>query len=162
MVPLVSPEPSASTWSRSRPAPLLRDGADHSERRGTHIAEVDSSQQRRPAATWTRWRRWAPGFTSGTICAHGYCQHLQINVECGSAGLTGPPATFCTATGNGVAGAQRNRVGGGAGVTELVEAEMVILGYLRAGKVMKRGFRAARKESQRRIEALGKKLRGES
>ena len=44
---------------------------------------------------------------------------------------------------------------------ELVEAELVILGYLRSGKVTPAGFAAARKESQRRIEALGRKLRGE-
>jgi hypothetical protein len=35
----------------------------------------------------------------------------------------------------------------------------VVLDYLRAGKVTREGFAAARKESQRLIEVLGKKLR---
>src|SRR5437868_50214 len=103
-----------------------------------------------------------PCFTNGTICAHGHCHILQINVPIH---VDGPPIHpghlphgdrhRVTASPNEIASAVAEAC------PELVEAELVILGYLRSGKVTQEGFTAARKESQRRIEALGKKLRDE-
>src|SRR5437660_5598914 len=97
-----------------------------------------------------------PCFTSGTICAHGYCHTLQLNVEVRVGGLTIHPGDLLHGDRNGVA-LVPNEIASAVAETcpELVEAELVILGYLRAGKVTHEGFTAARKESQRRIEALG-------
>ncbi|HYV35675.1 MAG TPA: RraA family protein [Gemmataceae bacterium] len=101
-----------------------------------------------------------PCFAGSTICAHGYCHIVQINVPVRVGGLTVHPGDLLHGDRNGVA---RIPVDKGAavaqGCAELGEAEAVVLDYLRAGKVTKDGFAAARKESQRRIEALGKKLR---
>ena len=104
-----------------------------------------------------------PCFTGGTICAHGYCHTLQLNVPVRVGGLTVHPGDLLHGDRNGVA-LVANEIASAVAQAcpELVEAELVILGYLRSGKVTKEGFAAARKESQRRIEALGKKLRGES
>jgi regulator of RNase E activity RraA len=42
---------------------------------------------------------------------------------------------------------------------EFVAAESIVLDYLKAGKVTADGFGAARKECQRRIAELGKRLK---
>jgi hypothetical protein len=42
---------------------------------------------------------------------------------------------------------------------ELMEAEAVVLNYLKAGRPDPEGFAEARAESHRRIEALGSRLR---
>jgi regulator of RNase E activity RraA len=103
-----------------------------------------------------------PCFTSGTICAHGYCHTLQTNVSVRVGGLMVHPGDLLHGDCNGVA---RIPLEVASAVVEacpeLAAAESVLLDYLRSGKVTKEGFAAARKESQRRIEVLGKKLRGQ-
>jgi regulator of RNase E activity RraA len=103
-----------------------------------------------------------PCFTSGTICAHGYCHTLQVNVEVRVGGLTIHPGDLVHGDRNGVT-LVANEIASAVAhaCPELVAAEAIILDYLRSGKATRDGFAAARKESQRRIEALGKKLRGE-
>jgi 4-hydroxy-4-methyl-2-oxoglutarate aldolase len=102
-----------------------------------------------------------PCFTAGTICAHGYCHTLQINVPVRVGGLTVHPGDLLHGDRNGVALVANDIASAVAeGCVELVAAEAVILDYLRAGRPTHEGFAAARKESQRRIELLGKKLRG--
>jgi 4-hydroxy-4-methyl-2-oxoglutarate aldolase len=101
-----------------------------------------------------------PCFTAGTICAHGYCHTLQVNVEVRVGGLTIHPGDLLHGDRNGVALVANDIAAAVAqACPELVAAEAVILDYLRSGKPTRDGFTAARKESQRRIEALGKQLR---
>ncbi len=104
-----------------------------------------------------------PCFTGGTICAHGYCHTLQVDVEVRVGGLVVHPGDLLHGDRNGVACIPHDLAAVVAqACPELVQAEGVVLDYLRSGKVTKDGFAAARKESQRRIEALGRKLRGEA
>jgi 4-hydroxy-4-methyl-2-oxoglutarate aldolase len=103
-----------------------------------------------------------PCFTSGTVCAHGYCHTVQINMPVRVGGLTIHTGDLLHGDRNGVALIPTDVASVVAqACPELAAAEAVILDYLRGGKVDPKGFTAARKESQRRIEALGKKLRGE-
>jgi regulator of RNase E activity RraA len=104
-----------------------------------------------------------PCFTGGTICAHGYCHTLQVDVEVRVGGLVVHPGDLLHGDRNGVACIPNDLAATVAqACSELVQAEGVVLDYLRSGKVTKDGFAAARKESQKRIEALGRKLRGEA
>jgi regulator of RNase E activity RraA len=101
-----------------------------------------------------------PCFSSGTVCAHGYCHTVQINVPVRVGGLTVHTGDLLHGDRNGVALIPNHLASAVAqACPELASAEAVILDYLRGGKVDVSGFAAARKESQRRIEALGKKLR---
>jgi 4-hydroxy-4-methyl-2-oxoglutarate aldolase len=103
-----------------------------------------------------------PCFTGGTICAHGYCHIVHIHVTVRVGGLTVHPGDLLHGDRNGVCAIPCDKAAAVAeACPELAAAEAVILDYLRSGKVDVQGFAAARKESQRRIELLGKKLRGE-
>ena len=103
-----------------------------------------------------------PCFTSGTICAHGYCHTVDIKVTVRVGGLTVHQGDLLHGDRNGVAKIPTERVAAVVdGCIELAAAEAVVLDYLRAGKVTKAGFAAARQETQSRIAALGRKLRGE-
>ncbi len=102
-----------------------------------------------------------PCFTSGTICAHGYCHTVDIKVTVRVGGLTIHPGDLLHGDRNGVAKIPTERVAAVIdGCAELAAAEAVVLDYLRAGKVTNEGFATARKETQSRIAALGRKLRG--
>jgi regulator of RNase E activity RraA len=101
-----------------------------------------------------------PCFASSTICAHGYCHILHISVAVRVGGLTVHPGDLLHGDCNGVARIPKELTKAVVDACpHLSAAEAVVLDYLRSGKVTKEGFAAARKESQRRIEALGKKLR---
>src|ERR1700722_13097390 len=103
-----------------------------------------------------------PCFTSGTICAHGSCHIVQVNVAVRVGGLAVHPGDLLHGDRNGVTLVPNHLASAAAqACPDLVAAEAVILDYLRGGKVEAQGFAAARKESQRRIEALGKKLHGQ-
>jgi 4-hydroxy-4-methyl-2-oxoglutarate aldolase len=102
-----------------------------------------------------------PCFASSTICAHGYCHIVQINVAVRVGGLTVHAGDLLHGDVNGVARIPAHLAKAVAeACPELAASEAVVLDYLRSGKVTKDGFAAARQESQRHIEALGKKLRG--
>jgi len=104
-----------------------------------------------------------PCFAASTICAHGYCHIVHINVAVRVGGLTVHPGDLLHGDRNGVARIPADLATAVVqACPELAEAEAVVLDYLRSGKPTKDGFAAARKESQRRIEALGNKLRGQS
>jgi regulator of RNase E activity RraA len=102
-----------------------------------------------------------PCFTGGTICAHGYCQIVEIGVPVRVGGVTVYPGDLLHGDRNGVttipigiASAVAHACAG------LVAAEAVVLDYLRAGKVDPAGFAAAREECHRRISELAKQVRG--
>ncbi len=104
-----------------------------------------------------------PCFTGGTTCAHGYCHIVQLGIPVHVGGVMVSPSDLLHGDRNGVTTIP-NEIAGqvAAACAELVAAEAVILDYLKAGKVDPKGFAAARKESQERIVALGKRLRGKS
>jgi 4-hydroxy-4-methyl-2-oxoglutarate aldolase len=104
-----------------------------------------------------------PCFTSGTTCAHGYCHIVQISIRVHVGGVMVHPGDLLHGDRNGVTTIPNEIAGQVApACAELMAAESVILDYLKAGKVDPKGFSAARKESQERIAALGKRLRGKS
>ena len=101
-----------------------------------------------------------PCFTGGTICAHGYCHIVQINVPVHVGGVVVSPGDLLHGDRNGVTTIP-NEIASlvARACPELMAAESVVLDYLKAGKVDPKGFAAARKESQERIQALARKLK---
>jgi regulator of RNase E activity RraA len=101
-----------------------------------------------------------PCFANGTICAHGYPSILQINVPVRVGGVTVHPGDLLHGDRNG-ASTLPNEIASAVAQAcpEYMAAEAVVLEYLRAGKVDPKGFGAARKECQERIEALARKLK---
>ncbi len=101
-----------------------------------------------------------PCFTNGTICAHGYCHFVQINVPVHVGGVTIQPGDLIHGDRNGVTTIPIDIASAVAhGCAEFMAAEAVVLNYLKAGKVDVRGFKAAQQECRDRIEALAQKLR---
>jgi regulator of RNase E activity RraA len=101
-----------------------------------------------------------PCFTSGAICSHGYSQiaHLDIAVRVG--GVTINPGDLLHGDRNGVTTIPTELAAAVADACpELMEAEAVVLDYLKTGQPDPKGFAAARAESHRRIGELGVRLR---
>jgi regulator of RNase E activity RraA len=102
-----------------------------------------------------------PCFTGGTICAHGYCHILQINVPLQVGGVMVNPGDLLHGDRNGVTTIPNAIASAVAqACPEYMAAEAVVLDYLKAGRIDPRGYTAARDECRDRIEALGRKLRG--
>jgi regulator of RNase E activity RraA len=101
-----------------------------------------------------------PAFTSGTICAHGYCHFLHLNVPVHVGGVTVYPGDLLHGDRNGVTTIPLEIASAVAhACAEFMAAESVVLEYVRGGKVDAKGMAAAHKECRARIEALAKKLR---
>ena len=101
-----------------------------------------------------------PCFTNGTICAHGYCQIVQLTVPVHVGGVMIHPGDLLHGDRNGVTTIPNELAAEVAGACpEFMEAEAVVLSYLRAGRVDPKGYAAARNECRTRIEALGQRLR---
>jgi regulator of RNase E activity RraA len=101
-----------------------------------------------------------PCFTNGTICAHGYCQIVQINVPVHVGGVMVHPGDLLHGDRNGVTTIPNELAGEVADACpEFMAAEAVVLEYLRAGRVEPKAYAAARQECRARIEALGRRLR---
>src|SRR5262245_57802721 len=101
-----------------------------------------------------------PCFTDGTICAHGYCHIVQINIPVHVGGVTVFSGDLLHGDRNGVTTIPNEIASAVAeACPEFVAAEAVVLGYLKEGRVDLKGYAAARKECNARIEALGRKLR---
>jgi len=102
-----------------------------------------------------------PCFTGGTLCAHGYCHILQVGIPVHVGGVMIQPGDLLHGDRNGVTTIPHEIASEvAAACAELVAAEQVILDYLKAGKPDVKGFAAARKESQERINALSNRLKG--
>jgi regulator of RNase E activity RraA len=101
-----------------------------------------------------------PCFTNGTICAHGYCHIVQINVPVHVGGVVVHPGDLLHGDRNGVTTIP-NEIASEVpqACAELAAAEAVILDYLKTGKIDPKGLGAARKESQARIAALERRLK---
>jgi regulator of RNase E activity RraA len=101
-----------------------------------------------------------PCFTSGTICAHGYCHIPSINVPVHVGGVMIHPGDLLHGDRNGVTTIPTEIAAAVAqGCAELVEAEAVVLNYLKSGRVDPKGFAAARNECKMMIDALAKRLK---
>jgi regulator of RNase E activity RraA len=102
-----------------------------------------------------------PCFSSGTICAHGYCQIVQLNVSVSVGGVTVYPGDLLHGDRNGVTTIPNELASAVAhACAEYMAAEAVVLDYLKAGRVDAAGYAAARKGCRDRIDALERKLKG--
>ncbi len=101
-----------------------------------------------------------PCFTSGTICAHGYCHIPSINVPVHVGGVMIHPGDLLHGDRNGVT---RIPIQVAAEVAQacadFVAAEAVVLEYLKSGTVNPKGYAEARNECKKRIDALALRLR---
>src|SRR5262245_63055092 len=101
-----------------------------------------------------------PYFTAGTICSHGYCQIVQLDVPVRIGGITIYPGDLLHGDRNGVTTIPTELAAAVADACPaLAAAEAGVLDYLRNGKPTPAGFAAARGECQRRFEELAKRLR---
>src|SRR5207248_2016790 len=81
-----------------------------------------------------------PCFTNGTLCAHGYCQIVQINVPVHVGGIAVHVGDLIHADRNGVTTIPMEIASAVADACrEFMDAEAVVLDYLKAGKVDTRG-----------------------
>jgi 4-hydroxy-4-methyl-2-oxoglutarate aldolase len=101
-----------------------------------------------------------PCFTDGTMCAHGYCHFLQINVPVHVGGIMIAAGTLLHGDRNGVTTIPNEIASATAqACAEYVAAESVVLNYLKAGKINVKGYTEARTECHRQIEVLAHRLR---
>jgi 4-hydroxy-4-methyl-2-oxoglutarate aldolase len=101
-----------------------------------------------------------PCFTSGTICAHGYCHIPQINVPVHVGGVAVHPGDLLHGDRNGVT-AIPNEIASAVAhaCADFVAAEAIVLDYLKSGKIDPKGFAAARAACQEQIGMLAKRLK---
>lgn len=101
-----------------------------------------------------------PCFTAGTICSHGYCQIVELQVPVRVGGVWVNPGDLLHGDRNGVTTIPTELAAATAeGCVGLADAEAVVLDYLRAGNATAEGFVAARKECSRRIGELTARLK---
>ncbi len=100
-----------------------------------------------------------PAFTNGTICAHGYCHMLHMNVPVTVGGMIIEPGMLLHGDRNGVTTIPLEVADEVPDACrELMVAEQIVLDYVRGGNVTPAGFNEARKESQSAISKLGQRL----
>jgi regulator of RNase E activity RraA len=101
-----------------------------------------------------------PCFSDGTICAHGYCHIVQINVAVHIGGVMVEPGDLLHGDRNGVTTIPIEIAGLVAeACPEFMAAEAVVLDCLKQGGAETKKFAAARKQCHERIEALARKLK---
>lgn len=101
-----------------------------------------------------------PAFTNGTICSHGYCHIPQIHVPVSVGGIMIHPADLLHGDRNGVTTIPPEIATEIPDVCcEVMEAEEIVLGYLRGPDRTPKGFASARKECAELIEQTAKRVR---
>jgi regulator of RNase E activity RraA len=101
-----------------------------------------------------------PCFTSGTVCAHGYCHFPSLNVPVNVGGIVIHPGDLLHGDRNGVTSIPSEIASAVArGCAEYMAAEAVVLDYLKSGKVDPKDYAAARNECRVRIETLERRLK---
>jgi regulator of RNase E activity RraA len=101
-----------------------------------------------------------PCFTGGTVCAHGYCHFPTLNVPVRVGGVVIHPGDLIHGDRNGVTTIPNEIASAVAGgCAEFMEAEAVVLDYLKTGRVNPKGYAAARNECRERIEKLARRLK---
>jgi regulator of RNase E activity RraA len=103
-----------------------------------------------------------PAFAAGTICAHGYCHTLQINVPVHVGGLTIHPGDLIHGDCNGITTIPNEIAPAVArACREFIACEDEVLGYVKSpGAHTIEEFAVRRKRMAERIRMLGEKLRG--
>lgn len=101
-----------------------------------------------------------PCFTGGTICSHGYCQIVELNVPVRVGGVWINPGDLLHGDRNGVAVVPYELAAGIAnGCPRLATAEAVVLDYLKEKNPTPEGFAKARTECHRFIKELSEELK---
>jgi len=104
-----------------------------------------------------------PTFTSGTICAHGFCHTLAVNVPVTVGGICIYPGDLLHADCNGVSTIPTEIASEVPDAcAELMASEQIILDYLKSSSPTPAGLAEARDECASQIAKLGARLRGES
>ncbi len=102
-----------------------------------------------------------PAFTNGTICAHGYCHMLALNVPVTVGGIMIYPGDLLHGDRNGISTIPVDIASEVPGVCqEVAVAEAVILNYLKGSNLTPKDFAAARAECGAMIKAVEKRLSG--
>jgi regulator of RNase E activity RraA len=100
-----------------------------------------------------------PVFTNGTICSHGYVSIPAVNVAVNVGGLVIRPGELLHGDCNGVTTIPLDIASEVAQVcAEFMQAEAVILDYLRSGKATSSGLAQAQAESHAMIARLRQQL----
>ena len=101
-----------------------------------------------------------PCFSDGTICAHGYCHIVEINIPVHVGGVMVQPGDLLHGDRNGVTTIPGEIAAAVADACpEFMAAEAVVLDFLKQGSPDPEKFAAARKDCHERIEALARKLK---
>jgi 4-hydroxy-4-methyl-2-oxoglutarate aldolase len=100
-----------------------------------------------------------PVFTSGVVCAHGYCHFPSINVPVRVGGVVVKPGDRLHGDCNGVTTIPAEIAPQVARVcVGYMLAEAVLVDYLKSKRVTIKGLAEARAECNEMIEKLGKRL----
>ena len=101
-----------------------------------------------------------PTFTNGTVCSHGYCHFPQIHVPVSVGGMTIAPGDLLHGDVNGVTTVPDEIATEIPDVCrEVMDAEAIVLNYLKSPGRTVVGFAEARKECAARIEDVSKRVR---
>jgi regulator of RNase E activity RraA len=102
-----------------------------------------------------------PCFTSGIICAHGYCHFPSINVPVHVGGVMVHPGDLIHGDRNGVTTIPHEIASEVAhACADFAAAEAVVLDYLKVGKVDVKEYAARRQTCKEMIDALARRLKG--
>ncbi len=101
-----------------------------------------------------------PCFTGGTMPSHGYTQIVELEVPVRVGGVWISPGDLLHGDRNGITTIPLELAALTAeGCAGFVDAESVVLNYLRSGPATASGFIVARDECKRRMNELGKSLK---
>jgi regulator of RNase E activity RraA len=100
-----------------------------------------------------------PAFTDGTICSHGYCHTLQLHVPIVVGGVAIEPGDLLHGDRNGVTTIPLEIASEVPQVSkELMDAEQVVLDYVRGPSPNAKGLDGARKECAAMMAAINKRV----
>ena len=101
-----------------------------------------------------------PTFSNGAICAHGYCTIMDVHVSVHVGGITLYPGDLLHGDCNGVATIPLEIASEVAGACQgVVEAEDIVLSYLKSGEATAEGLSEARRACQAAVDRLAAQLR---
>jgi regulator of RNase E activity RraA len=101
-----------------------------------------------------------PCFCDGFLAAHGYCHTVQINVPVRVGGVMIAPGELLHGDRNGITSIPTEIASAVAhGCPPYMEAEAVVLNYLKAARVDPKGFEEVRRECKAMLETLARKLK---
>ena len=101
-----------------------------------------------------------PTFSNGAICAHGYCTIMDVHVSVHVGGITLYPGDLLHGDCNGVTTIPLEIASEVAGACQgVVEAEDIVLSYLKSGEATAEGLSEARRACQAAVDRLAAQLR---